>query len=234
MLKLFVKDVKAGAIFLWGIVPLNAVTVVTVSRSGDAVFWANVTFAAFVLVWLSMLEWKNGSDLFVHSLPVTRAMVVRGRYLSAIAIGLLSMFVAAAIGIARGAGLEMRGGVWPRWVAADTALAFLLAYAIVAAIYLPCYFRWGFPRGNVAAALVLAAGIILSSAAGPAAMGIATSLPEATARHGVTAGIIPLGVARLVERLGLAGGGAAALGVAGVLLWVSSAVAVRACRRQEC
>jgi hypothetical protein len=86
MLNLFLKDVKAGAIFLWAVVPLNMVAALQVSRSGAGFFWANVTCATLILVAVSMLDWKNEAEPFVHSLPVTRAMVVRGRYVTAAAI----------------------------------------------------------------------------------------------------------------------------------------------------
>jgi len=233
MLNLFLKDVKAGAIFLWAVVPLIVVTALQVSRSGAASFWVNVTCAALILLGVSMLEWKNDADPFVHSLPVTRAMVVRGRYLTAAAIGLLSLLVAGAVGTARGLGLATQGTPWPRWVSGDMALAFLLAFAVIAAIYLPCFFRWGFGRGNVAAALMLAAGTIVSGVIGPAVAGMPAIAAEGAARAGVPPGRIPLGVAWLVERVGLAAGGAIVLGAAAVLLWLSSQVAVRAYRHQE-
>jgi hypothetical protein len=221
MLKLFLKDVKAGGIFLWAVVPINVVMALQASRSGGGFFWANVACAAFLLVGISMLDWKNEAGPFVHSLPVTRAMVVRGRYVTAAAIGVLSLSVAATVGVARGFALARQAEPWPRWVSGDMALAFVLAFAVVAAIYLPCYFRWGFGKGNVAAALVLAAGIVVSGIVG------------GPVRGGVPPGRIPEGVALLVERAGLAGGGIIVLGAAAALWWLSSQVAVRAYRHQE-
>jgi hypothetical protein len=233
MLKVFLKDVRAGAIFLWAVVPLNILAALQVSRSGAGFFWANVTCAAFILVAVSMLEWKNEADPFVHSLPVTRAAVVRGRYLTAVAIGVLSLLTAAAVGTARGVGLLMRGMPWPRWVAGDMALAFLLAFAVVAAIYLPCYFRWGFGRGNVAAALVVAGGILISSAVGSSAAGMPERSAGGTAYGIVPAGLIPQGVARLIEQAGPAAGAFLVLGAVAGTLWVSSKVAERAYEGRE-
>ena len=232
MLNLFLKDVKAGAIFLWAIVPLNVIALLQVSRSGAGFFWANVACAAFVLVAVSMLEWKNEAEPFVHSLPVTRAMVVRGRYVTAAAIGALSLLVAAAVGTARGLGLAAQGAPWPRWVAGDTALAFVVAFAVVAAVYLPCYFRWGFGKGNVAAALVLAGGIVIAGLAGPAVTGIQAAAGGA-AQRGLPPGQIPQGVALLVERVGLAAGGFVVLALAALLLAVSAQVASRGYERRE-
>ena len=233
MLNLFLKDVRAGAIFLWAVVPLNAVLALQVSRSGAGFFWANVSCAAFILVAASMLEWKNDAEPFVHSLPVTRAMVVRGRYVTAAAIGVLSLSVVAGVGAARGLSLAARGVPWPRLVSGDMALAFLLAFAVIVAVYLPCYFRWGFGKGNVAAALVIAAGIIFSGIMGRAATGLPALPGWGAADAGVPPGRIPQGVAVLVERLGLAAGGLIVLALAAGLLLVSAQIAVRAYERRE-
>ena len=230
MLNLFLKDVKAGAIFLWAVVPLNVVAALQASRSGAGFFWANVTCAALILVGVSTLEWKNDAGPFVHSLPVTRVMVVRARYLTAAAVGLLSLLVAATVGAARGFALEAQGAPWPRWLAPDVALAFVLAFAVIAAIYLPCYYRWGFGKGNVAAALVLAAGIIASSISAPAFTGKAT---VGAALVGVPPGRIPQGVAVLVDRLGLAAGGAIVVALTAGLLAVSAQLAARTYERRE-
>ncbi len=126
--------------------------------------------------------------------------------------------------------LAAQGAPWPRWVAGDVALAFVLAFAVVAAVYLPCYFRWGFGRGNVAAALVLAAGIIASSISAPAFTGTAT---VGAALVGVPPGRIPHGVAVLVDRLGLAAGGAIVVALAAGLLAASAQLAARTYERRE-
>jgi hypothetical protein len=233
MLNLFIKDIKVGAIFLWAIVPLYVVTALQVSRVGAGFFWVNVTCASLLLVSVSMLDWKNEAEPFVHSLPVTRAMVVRGRYLTAIAGGLLSLAIGSAIGAARGASLVMRGEPWPRWVAGDVGLAFVLVFAFIASVYLPCYFRWGFGKGNVAAALVLAAAAIASDIVGPAITGVAAGPGATLAYAGVPRGQVTQGVAHLASRYGLAPAGLIVLGLAAVLLTVSAQVAARAYRRQE-
>jgi hypothetical protein len=233
MLNLFFKDVRAGAVFLWAFVPLNAVAALQASRTGTAFFWANVVCAAFTLVALSMLEWKNDAEPFVHSLPVTRAMVVRGRYVTAAAIGVLTLLVAGTVGATRGIGLAVQGHAWPQWVTGDMALAFLLVHALVSAVYLPCHYRWGYGKGNVAAALIVAAGIIVASAAGPVVEGSAPAPGVGGGYARVPAGVIPGLVAGIVGRCGLAAGSAIVLGAAAMALWASSVVAVRAYRNRE-
>jgi hypothetical protein len=233
MLNLFIKDIKVGAIFLWAVVPLYVVTALQVSRVGAGFFWVNVTCASLLLVAVSMLDWKNEAEPFVLSLPVTRAMVVRARYLTAVVVGLLSLVIGLAIGAARGISLVMRAEPWPRWMAGDVGLAFVLVFAFIASVYLPCYYRWGFGKGNVAAALVLAAAGIATDIVGPAMPGAASAPGGGPFYEGVPRGQVTQGVARLADRYGMAAAGLIVLGLAAVLLWVSAQVAARACRRQE-
>jgi hypothetical protein len=233
MLNLFIKDIKVGAIFLWAVVPLYVVTALQASRFGGGFFWINVTCASLLLVAVTMLDWKNDADLFVHSLPVTRAMVVRARYLTALVVGLLSLAIGSAIGAARGMSLVMRGEPWPRWMAGDVGLAFVVVFAFIASVHLPCYFRWGFGKGNVAASLVLAGAVIATDIVGPAITGAAAGTGGAVAYAGVPRGQVTQGVARLAERYGMAPAGLIVLGLAAVLLCVSSQIAARAYRRHE-
>jgi len=232
MVNLFIKDLKVGAVFLWAIVPLYVVTALQVSRAGAGFFWVNVTCASLLLVAVSMLDWKNEAEPFVYSLPVTRAMVVRARYLTVVAVGLLSLVIGSAIGAARGISLVMRVEPWPRWMAGDVGLAFVLVFAFIASVYLPCYFRWGFGKGNAAAALVLAAAGIAADIVGPALTG-AGAPGRGLFYEGVPRGQVTQGVAHLAARYGMAPAGLIVVGLAAVLLWVSAQVAVRAYRRQE-
>jgi hypothetical protein len=233
MLKLFIKDIKVGAIFLWAVVPLYVVTALQVSRFGAGFFWINVTCASLLLVAVSMLDWKNEAEPFVHSLPVTRGLVVRSRYVTSLLVGLLSLAIGSAIGAARGLSLVTRGELWPRWVAGDVGLAFVLVFACIASVYLPCYFRWGFGKGNVAAALVLAAAVIVTDIVGPDFTGAAGAAGSGVVYEGVPRGQVTLGVAHLASRYGLAPAGLIVLGLAAVLLTVSAHVAARAYRRHE-
>lgn len=233
MLNLFIKDIKVGAIFLWAVVPLYLVTALQASRFGGGFFWTNVTCATLFLVAVSMLDWKNDAEPFVHSLPVTRVMVVGARYATALLIGLLSLMLGAAVGAARGISLMMRGEAWPRWMAGDVGLAFVLVFAFIASIYLPCYFRWGFGKGNAAAALVLATAVVATDVVGTFLGGAEGASGRVLAYEGVPRGHVTQGVAHLAGRCGLAPTAVIVLGLAGVLLWASAQVAARAYRRHE-
>lgn len=232
MLNLFLKDLRAGAVFLWAAVPFYVLWGLQVFSFGGAFFWGTVISASLLVVGVCTLDWKNGADLLVHSLPVTRADVVRARYLTAAAAGALSLALGAALGIGAAFLLESRGVPWPRWVAADVALAFVAAYALVIAVYLPCHFRWGFGRGNLVAALVLALGLVLADATRPFASEAAGAAGAARAA-GLPLGQIPAGVSLFVGRMGLPAASILVLAAAAALLWLSSELAVRAVRRRE-
>lgn len=233
MLNLFLKDLRAGAVFLWAAVPFYALMGLQVFSSGSAFFWGTVVSASLLLIGTCALDWKNGADLFVQSLPVTRASVVRARYLTAAAAGLLTLALGAALGIAAALILDTRGIPWPRWVAADVGLSFVVAYAVVVAVYLPCHFRWGFGRGNLAAALALAAMLVLADATRTLASEVMPRADGTTSAEALPIGQIPAAVAFLAGRLGV-GPAALLLGAAVcALLWLSSGAAVRATRRRE-
>lgn len=233
MLNLFLKDLRAGAVFLWAAMPVYILAGLQVFSFGSAFFWASVVCASLLVIGACALDWKNGADLFVHSLPVTRAAVVRARYLTAAAAGALSLALGAALGIAAALILEARGVPWPRWVAADVGLSFVAAYAAVVAVYLPCHFRWGFGRGNVAAALLLAAAILVADAADPFVPAALAGSGAAWMEAGLPRGLIPRAVAEMAARWGLALTSLAVIGASAFILWSSSQVAVYAVRRRE-
>jgi hypothetical protein len=118
-------------------------------------------------------------------------------------------------------------------VAGDVGLAFVLVFACIASVYLPCYFRWGFGKGNVAAALVLAAAVIVTDIVGPDFTRAAGVAGSGVVYEGVPRGQVTQGVAHLADRYGLASAGLIVLGLAAVVLTVSAQIAARAYRRHE-
>lgn len=233
MLNLVIKDLKVGAVFLWVVVPVYLIVALSASGVGGVFFWVNVTVACQLLVGVSMIDWKNSADRFVLSLPVARATAVRARYGTAILIGLSSLAVGAVTGVARAHALAMRGESWPRWVAADVGLAFVLVFAFVIAVYLPCHYRWGYGKGVVVAALVLAASIVGSDVVGPFVIGTAGRQAGLAGARDLPRGLVTHGVALLADRVGLAFAGLMVLGLAAALLWVSVQAATRAYQRHD-
>jgi ABC-2 type transport system permease protein len=184
-----------------------------------------------LLVGVSMLDWKNDAERFVLSLPVTRATAVKARYATAVLIGLASLAVGALVGLSRALVMTARGQPWPRWMAADVGLAFVFVFAFIVAIYLPCYFQWGYGKGVVAAALVLASTIVGSDVLGPFVVG--TAVRDAAAGDDLPRGVVAHGAALLASRHGLAAAGVVVLGAAAVMLWLSAQASMRAYQRRE-
>ena len=102
----------------------------------------------------------------------------------------------------------------------------------VAAVYLPCYFRWGFGKGNVAAALILAGGIIASDSAGPAVAGFRAARGERAGRWSA-AGKDSAGRRGARGSLGMAAGAVIVLALAAGVMALSAQAAARAYERQE-
>ena len=227
MLRLIQKDIRVIAAFgwliAWLVAPSYLVPAMVAARAGGAILWVHVAFGAAAIVSVCLLEARSGADRFIHSLPVTRADVVRGRYGTAVVTALVVMGVGAAFGLVVGAASP--DGAWPRWLAPDVGLAYLVVMAIVAAVYLPCYFRWGYGAGSVVAAMLLAGLVIAGDVAGSAA-GMATA--GGHAQPGLPRGLVMHLTAAAVERWGLVAASIAGAAGAALLLWVSAAIAARA------
>jgi hypothetical protein len=234
MLTLMRKDLRVvagfGWLLAWLVAPSYLVPVMTASRAGGMIFWVNVAFATAALVSVCLLEARSGADRFIHSLPVTRADVVRARYGTAIALAAVVLGIGAAAGMALALATAPPGAAWPRWFSPDVGLAYLVVMAIVIAIYLPCYFRWGYGRGSVAAAVLLAGLVIAGDAIGNEADSLARLAPGA---GGLPRGLLVRTVVAMADTWGLAAASLAVAAAVAGLLAASAALAVRAYRTRE-
>ncbi len=115
-------------------------------------FIVGVALAVVLVVAVPGMEWMFDADRFVCSLPVSRATLVLGRYLSA--------FVAIALGLAvwMGSGALLSrnfAGADPnlsQWVSLD-GVAYCVILTLLVALFLPCYFRYGLGKGAAVFAL---------------------------------------------------------------------------------
>lgn len=229
MLRLIRKDVRVIAAFgwliLWLVAPSYLVPAMLAARAGGAILWVHVAFGAAAIASVCLLEARSGADRFIHSLPLTRADVVRGRYGTAVVFAFVMMGIGAVFGLAvRAASSD---AAWPRWLAPDVGLAYLVVMAVIIALYLPCYYRWGFGAGTVVAAVLLAALVIGTSLAGSAPG--AGSAPQ----PGLPRGLVMQLTAEAGERWGIVATSIGGLAGAAALLWLSSCVSVAAYRRRE-
>jgi len=236
MLSLIYKDLRVGLPFLVVLVVMFVLGSVGAVRA-PVFFWVSLVFAATLMLGLSQMDWRHGADRFVHSLPVSRTLVVYSRYVSALLGGALTLTIAGTAGMLRGMALDTVGLAWPRMVAADVALAWVMLFAALVALYLPCYFRWGHGKGYIIGALAIAGGVIAGGFIQQVVDrgDVAARLPQGLVG---SAGALPQGlvVSSVVDaaaRFGVPLTAVLVLGASGILLLVSARLAARAYRNHE-
>jgi hypothetical protein len=236
MLNLIYKDLRVGLPFLLLVVPVFILGSVGAVRA-PVFYWVSLVFATMLMFGQSQMDWRHGVDRFVHSLPVSRNVVVYSRYGTALLGGALTLAIAAAAGVLRGMALETVGMAWPRLVSIDVGLAWVLLFAMLVALYLPCYFRWGHGRGYIVGALAIAAGIIAGGFIQEAiGRGQGTSrLPQgvAVSADGLPQGLVVSSVVEAAARFGLPLTALFVVGTSGALLLISARLAARAYRNRE-
>ena len=236
MLSLIYKDLRVGLPFLVVLVVMFILGSAGAVRA-PVYFWVSLVFAATLMLGLSQMDWRHGVDRFVHSLPVSRDLVVYARYGSALLGGALTLAIAAIAGVLRGAALDTVGRAWPRLVSVDVALAWVLLFALIVALYLPCYFRWGHGKGYIIGALAIAAGVVaggfIQQAVGRGA--VAETVPPGLVvpAGGLPQGLVVSSVVEAAARLGLPTTAAIVLGLSGVLILASSRLSILAYRHRE-
>ncbi|UCG89027.1 MAG: ABC-2 transporter permease [Gemmatimonadota bacterium] len=142
----------------------------------EAYFLLGVALAAALAVYVPVIEWYQGTDPMLHSLPVKRGTVVAARHV----VTILGMATAGIVWNTTGRILRPilgGGGSDPAfWMTLEGGLTYSLAVAILALLFFPLYFRFGMGRGIAAFAVMtlvlLAVGYGTAQlAAGPAAPG---------------------------------------------------------------
>jgi len=210
MLSLIVKDLRAGALYLGLKVLVLGLLLASALVSGKAFLVLSCVLAAAAVAVVALLDWSVGADRFVHSLPVSRAGVVRARYATSLLLASACLILASAMAVIFAAIVAGRGGVWPPWVMGETALAALLYVGVFVAVLLGCLFQFGVGAGGVAAVIVMA---VL------APVGVRLVRPAVLADLMREVGVIPVVTAAIVA--------------AGLLNWVSMRISVRAHASRE-
>jgi hypothetical protein len=147
MLRLLVRDFRVVMWDLWLLAAIYALVSLNAARHAPAFFMLGVVLAAVLVVAVPAMEWMFDADRFVCSLPVSRATLVVGRYLSAVlatGLGLAVWMGSAALLSAR---LTSADPNLSRWVSIDGAVAYGVVAVTLVAIFLPCYFRFGLGKG---------------------------------------------------------------------------------------
>ncbi len=164
MFELMRKDLIAARWLLVILVPFYVLQLAAFSSSASMFFLTTFIFSALLgFGSVGMDDYENTETLWC-SLPVARSQVVLGRYLSAV-IGMITGLVLSwltgvmvrAIG-AGGSDQVLSHGPW-------TQVSIFAMMALLAAVFLPCYFRFGAGKGLlVFSALAVGALILLSLA----------------------------------------------------------------------
>ena len=90
MLSLIYKDLRVNAAYMalaLSIFALGALGAVGGSGARPVLFSIALVCATMLFVLLLQGDWRSGTDRFVHSLPVSRALVVKARYASSLLAG---------------------------------------------------------------------------------------------------------------------------------------------------
>jgi hypothetical protein len=225
MLSLIYKDLRVGLPFLVVLVVMFVLGSAGAVRA-PVFFWVSLVFAATLMLGLSQMDWRHGADRFVHSLPVSRTLVVYSRYVSALVGGALTLTIAGVAGVLRGMALDAVGLAWPRMVAADVALAWVMLFAALVALYLPCYFRWGHGKGYIIGALAIAGGVVAGDL-------IRRTFEHGDVLEGLPRGFVVSAVIDAGATFGVPSTAVAVLGLSGVLLAVSARLSAHAYRHRE-
>lgn len=238
MLKLCYKDYLAGR-WLWLLILVLYLVVglqAALLRSGLVLLISPIFFLAWLVI-SDVIDEKHKTAALYASLPLTREVIVRGRYLLA---GILTLAGAACafglIGLARlFQGIGAPDAIWPRLLSLTGLAGFVLVSNILAALYLPVSFAFGPGKAAIVFPAVLAA-------AAAVLLGLERLITKALhlAPPLFTAGLWrdPGGrIAGLLDAAGRMAGGlvplALALAISAAVLAGSSAVAVRGYRRRE-
>lgn len=201
-------------------------------RSDEAFFWLPVLLAGALAGFVPAIEWRQGSDRLVASLPVSRESVVAGRYIAAL-LGIAASWLAW---LAAGTVLDpllLAGRTDPgAWATLSGGLAFLLMAGLLVAAFLLLHFLLGFGRTALIFAPVV---IVVALASRTVAMALVGPPPTP---EGLPAILTPAGGAvrfaldALVARAGPVGA-AAMVGAALVACMAASAwISARAYRRR--
>lgn len=219
MLKLLARDLRVVMWDLWLLAAIYALVSITAARHAPAFFMLGVALAAVLVAVVPAMEGMFDADRFLCSLPVSRATLVLGRYLSALvatALGLVVWMGSAALLAARFTAADP--GL-ARWVSVDGAVAYCVTVIGLTAIFLPCYFRFGLGKGAAVFSLcVMGMSAILAGLRWAARASMDGRMPDLSA--------VDLDAVRLVARLFW-------IAVVAGLTMASAALSIRFYQRRE-
>ena len=144
-------------------------------------FWLGVALAAGLVAIVPVVEWMLDTDPMLCSLPVRRATIVRARYVAAVLAGGVAVVLWTATGHLLGPLLDAGRTTAPWWASFGGIASFVVVVGVLAAIFLPLYFRFGLGRGAAVfaftcLALLIGASSLASLVGGGAAPAVGAAL----------------------------------------------------------
>lgn len=232
MLRLVWKDVVLGSWILLGLIPLYVLQLMGLATIGPASLFVTFLFTTAFVFGSIGIEEVQGTETLWCSLPISRADVVLARYATA-AIGVVfGLGTSWLVAHAAGAWIVVEPQRSPGVLGFGAYAALFAMFLGSAALFLPCYFRYGAGRGILLFLVLLLAVLFALSALGSVAVYLAGGDEVVAALRGRDPERLALARA-WIERWG--GLVAAAIAAGAAALFVASSVlSVRFFESRDC
>ena len=224
MLNLLLKDLRVAAVFLWLIVPLYAVLALGSALNFQAHFWLTACTAFGLMLMVPAIQWYQGSDIFVSTLPVDRTQLVRARFANSglvlAACLLAGAYPAFVFGVLR----TLVGHGWPSWFTPLTGVEFVLVGVLVVSVSHPVLVRWGFGAAVVTgvASLLALAGTGLATRSGDDVLQKIDGASASPVGHLLRLMVVEVGPVPAVVAAALLAGGILALSLRLSVRWAGA------------
>lgn len=231
MLRLVWKDIVLGGWILLAAIPIYVLQLAGMPSVAPALLFVTLFFTGAFAFGSIGIEEIQGTEALWCSLPISRAEIVLARYATT-ATGIVLGLVASAV-VTRAAAWMMAGSREPREALGWTAYVVLLALFLgCAALFLPCYFRFGAGQGLLVFSVLVLGILVLVSAFGSLAVYLAGGAEAIEALRARNPERIALARA-WVDRWGAVVAGAVAAGAI-VFFAASAVVSVRLFETRDC
>ena len=202
----------------------------------EAFFWLCVALAGALVAVVPVIEWRLETDRLLGSLPVSRHAIVKARYISAALAGLFAASAWTVTGRLLAPVLAPDRAMPGMWTTLEGVLTFLLVVAVLVALFLPLYFRFGLGRGAGVFFLACIALLVLAGFLPAAGTPMGTPAGATTdIRAIITPPSQPVrsAVTHMMESLGPVGATGVLVGGVAVIWLLSIGVSVRWFQRRD-
>jgi len=162
MADLIWKDLYVSSRLLLFVIAFGVLQLAVTASVGPVFLPAALLFSGFLGFGSIFVENAQRTETLLNSLPVSRGKIVTARYMSVLLGIMVGLGISWAVGQVVTRAIPGNAGD-PAPFASLLALCFLFVpLALIAAGFLPFYFRWGLGRGLVLSMVTVAVLILLS------------------------------------------------------------------------